>query len=172
MSINANDTITRTPTKIRRAVPNDAAAVAALLYKSFVEYKSLYTEKGFEATTPEMEEIENRINKKAVWLAMDASTIAGTVSVFPQKGQLYVRSLAVNPDTRGKGIGKLLMDHVHEMAFANGCSLIKLTTTPFLVAAIKLYEQFGFEAQGKDDLFGTPLIWMTKSLVRQNQVLR
>ena len=166
MRINANDTITKTPVKIRRAVPNDASAVAALLYKSFVEYKSLYTEKGFDATTPGIEEIENRINKKSVWLVMDGNTIAGTVSVFSQKDQLWVRSLAVNPDARGKGIGKLLMDHVHEMAFANGCSLIKLTTTPFLLPAIKLYEQFGFEAKGKDDLFGTPLIWMIKSLLR------
>ena len=166
MRINANDTIIAAPTKIRRAVPNDAAAVAALLYKAFVEYKSSYTEKGFEATTPELDEIERRVTKKAVWVVTDSNTIVGTVSVFPQNDQLYVRSLAVSPDARGKGVGKMLMDHVHEMAFANGCSLIKLTTTPFLLPAIKLYEQFGFEAQGNDDLFGTPLIWMTKSLVR------
>jgi len=156
----------KTTLKIRRAVPADAAAISALLYKAFVEYKSLYTEKGFEATTPDREVIEDRINKKAVWLVVNDKTIAGTVSLFPQTEQLYVRSLAVNPNERGQGIGRILMDHVHEMAFANGCSLIKLTTTPFLLPAIKLYENFGFEAQGKDDLFGTPLIWMSKSLVR------
>ena len=166
MRINAGDIKTRTAIKVRRAVANDAAAIAALLYKAFVEYRSLYTDKGFEATTPEREEIEERINKKAVWVVLNSHTIAGTVSVFPQKDQLYVRSLAVSPEARGKGIGEMLMEHVHEMAFASGCSCIKLTTTPFLLPAIKLYEKFGFEAQGKDDLFGTPLIWMTKSLIR------
>jgi ribosomal protein S18 acetylase RimI-like enzyme len=155
----------KTIIKTRRAVASDAAAVAALLYKAFVEYRSLYTERGFEATTPEREQIEDRINKKAVWLVVNGDTIAGTVSVFPQKDQLYVRSLAVNPDARGKGIGEMLMEHVHEMAFASGCSFITLTTTPFLLPAIKLYEKFGFEAQGKDDLFGTPLVWMTKTLL-------
>jgi len=166
MRVNAGDIKTGTAITVRRAVANDAAAIAALLFKAFVEYRSLYTDKGFEATTPEREEIEERINKKAVWLVMDGNTPAGTVSVFPQKDQLYVRSLAVSPEARGKGIGEMLMEHVHEMAFASGCSCIKLTTTPFLLAAIKLYEKFGFEPQGKDDLFGTPLIWMTKSLTR------
>lgn len=159
--------------KIRRAVNADAAAVSALLYKAFVEYKSLYSEKGFEATTPGREVIGDRINKKVVWLIMNGDTIAGTVSLFPQRDQLYVRSLAVNPNERGQGIGIILMDHVHEMALAFGCSFIKLTTTPFLLPAIKLYEKFGFEAQGKDDLFGTPLIWMSKSLVvKRNFQLR
>jgi len=156
----------KTMIKIRRAVTGDAAAISALLYKAFIEYKSLYTEKGFEATTPDREVIEERINKKAVWLVMNNNFIAGTVSLFPQRDQLYVRSLAVNPNARGQGIGRLLMDHVHEMAFAHGCSQIMLTTTPFLLPAIKLYEKFGFEAKGKDDLFGTPLIWMTKNLAR------
>lgn len=143
----------------------DAAAVVALLYESFAEYRPLYTEKGFAATTPMTDEIEGRIKKKSVWLVFSNDKIAGTVSIFPRGDELYIRSMAVSPEARGKGIGKILMEHVHEMAYSNGCSSITLNTTTFLLSAIRLYERFGFKKVGMGDLQGTPLIRMTKDLI-------
>jgi len=154
----------KTKIKIRRAIVSDATTVSRLIYEAFAEYRSLYTDKGFEATTPPREEIETRINNKAVWLVLGNGEICGTVSVFPRGEQLYIRSMAVSPKARGKGIGKILMEHVHEMAFSNGCSSIMLNTTPFLLQAIGLYESVGFKREGAGDLFGTPLIKMIKSL--------
>ena len=154
----------KTTITIRRAVLKNAAAVTLLLYEAFAEYRSLYTEKGFEATTPAQQEIEDRINKKAVWLVLSDNTISGTVSLFPRQDELFVRSMAVSPVARGKGIGKILMEHVHGMAFSNGCSVITLNTTAFLLPAIRLYESFGFKQQGPGDLYGTALIKMTKHL--------
>jgi len=150
--------------KIRRALLEDAAAIAALLYDSFKEYRPLYTEEGFRATTASQKEIEDRISKKAVWVAMDGNDLCGTVSIFPRGEELFVRSMAVSPASRGKGIGKILMEHVHEVAFSSGCSVITLNTTAFLLPAIRLYECFGFQRQGPGDLYGTPLISMTKNL--------
>ena len=42
---------------------------------------------------------------------------------------------------------------------------LSLTTTPFLTAAIRLYERAGFRrAPGRLDLYGTPLVAMAKEL--------
>lgn len=158
--------------KIRRATTADATAIAALLYKAFVEYKSLYTDEGFDATTPRPKDMELRIAMKAVWIVVEGEKIVGTVSLFPRYGELFVRSMAVSPEARGKGIGKLLMNHAHEIAFSSGCVSITLNTTPFLLPAIKLYERFGFVAEGPADLFGTALIKMNKSLVAVNETTR
>jgi GNAT superfamily N-acetyltransferase len=155
----------KTTVKIRRALLEDAAAIAALLYDAFKEYRPLYTEEGFTATTASQKEIEDRISKKAVWLAIYGNELCGTVSIFPRGEELFVRSMAVSPASRGKGIGKVLMEHVHEMAFSGGCSVITLNTTAFLLPAIRLYERFGFQRQGPGDLYGTPLIRMTKDLM-------
>ena len=38
--------------QIRRARIGDCAAIAEVLYQSFVEFKPLYTDGGFAATTP------------------------------------------------------------------------------------------------------------------------
>lgn len=142
----------------------DAAAIAALLYDAFVEYKPLYTEAGFAATTPPPQEIEDRISKNAVWVALSGNEIIGTVSIFPRYEELYIRSMAVRPGARGKGVGRILMEHIHEIAISEGSSSITLNTTPFLFQAIKLYERSGFKQEGLGHLYGTPLIKMNKCL--------
>src|SRR5258706_9399919 len=144
--------------KIRRAVAGDGAIVSRLIYESFAEYRLFYTDKGFEATTPCREEVEKRIGNKAVWLALGNNEIWGTVSVFRRGEELYVRSMAVSPGARGQGIGKILMEHVHEMAYSNGCTTIILNTTPFLLHAISLYVRLGFLQESHRDPYGTPLI--------------
>jgi hypothetical protein len=55
---------------------------------------------------------------------------------------------------------------VEEFAMAEGYGRLVLTTTPFLAAAIQLYERAGFRLTGEHgDLFGTPLLWMAKDLL-------
>jgi GNAT superfamily N-acetyltransferase len=149
---------------VRQAVAEDAAAITALLYDAFLPYRSLYTEKGFAATTLPQEEIEGRISKHVVWVAVSRNKIIGTVSIFPRYEELFVRSMAVSPAAQGNGVGKMLMEHVHEIAVTEGSSFITLTTTPFLFQAIKLYERSGFNQQGMGHLYGTPLIKMNKQL--------
>ena len=49
---------------------------------------------------------------------------------------------------------------------AQGFQRMFLSTTPFLLAAVRLYEQFGFQPTdaGPRELFGTPLFTMEKRL--------
>ena len=52
------------------SVAADASAVAAVLAESFVEYKASYTEAGFAATTPTVDQIRKRMNEGPVWVAL------------------------------------------------------------------------------------------------------
>jgi hypothetical protein len=83
--------------QIRRAELADAAAVAAVLLDSFVEFKALYTEGGFAATTPNVEEIRARMREGPVWLASCDSVPLGTVSAVANRESLYIRGMAVLP---------------------------------------------------------------------------
>ncbi len=155
---------TRENIKIRIAVPEDAITISILLYEAFKEYKSLYTEKAFAATILGIPKIEERIYNRTTWIALYDNVISGTVSLMHSNGGLYVRSVAVAPPAQGKGLGKALMEHAEEEALKNGFQQLELTTTPFLFEAIRLYENFGFEPGGHEDLYGTPLIKMVKKL--------
>jgi len=156
----------RPTVEIRLATLEDAPSISWVLLESFIEYESQYTPEGFAATTPDAEEVEQRLTEGPVWVALLEGTVVATVSAVPRGKSLYVRGMAALPSARGHRIGKLLMDSVGDFASARECKRLFLSTTPFLDRAIALYERLGFvrTAEGPHDLHGTPLFTMEKML--------
>lgn len=152
--------------RTRPAEDADAEAIATLMLAAFVEYRALYTPEGFDATAITPRQVLIRIAEGPVWVAVAGGLICGTVSVIPKDDALYIRGMAVLPAARGQRIGALLLEHVERFATTGNFHRLLLSTTPFLHRAIRLYEQFGFQrtAAGPDDLFGTPLFSMEKSV--------
>jgi GNAT superfamily N-acetyltransferase len=157
----------RASVRIRVAVSEDASSIASVLHESFIEYEPLYTQEGFNATTPVTAQVKKRIEEGPVWVALDSdAAIVGTVSVVPKGESLYVRGMAIVPAARGRRIGESLLRQVEDFAAERGFKRLLLSTTPFLERAIQLYEHYGFKRSsgGPDDLFGTPLFTMEKIL--------
>lgn len=151
---------------LRLATAADLSEIATLMHDSFVEYRSLYTEEAFLATTPTAEQIAVRMTEGPVWVAQHNGVIVGTVSVVPRVDDLYIRGMAVLPQARGLQLGQLLLKQVEGFTRAKKHKRLVLSTTPFLLRAIRLYEGAGFQRadEGPHDLFGTPLFTMVKTL--------
>jgi GNAT superfamily N-acetyltransferase len=152
--------------RIRQAGPPDAEAVAKALFASFVEYESLYTREGFATTTPNAEQILARMREGPVWIAFRQAAALGTVSAVVKGESLYMRGMGVLPAARGLRVGARLLACVERWASRQGCARVFLSTTPFLSAAIRLYESSGFRRtdEGPHDLSGTPLFTMEKTI--------
>ena len=153
--------------EIRLATPDDAAVIATVLLDSFAEFKSLYTEKGFLATTLNERQILARMREGPVWVALREGVILGTFAIVLEGQSAYIRGMAVLPSARGGGVGSALLKHVESWAVGAGCVRLFLSTTPFLSAAIGLYERLGFQRveEGPHELFDTPLLTMEKHLL-------
>lgn len=151
---------------LRLASTNDSPGIAALLADAFAEYEPLYTPEGFAATTITADEVTQRMSDGPVWVATCENVIVGTISVVRKEDSLYVRGMAVHPKARGRSIGRLLLTEIELYAAANGFRRLFLSTTPFLVRAIQLYEKSGYRRTdaGPYDLFSTPLFTMEKFL--------
>lgn len=154
--------------QVREARSEDAEAVARVLYESFIEFRALYTDEGFAATTPRAEQIRIRMREGPVWLALQDTAALGTVAAVVKGTRLYMRGMAVLPATRGMRIAARLLEVVERHARREECGSLFLSTTPFLSGAIRLYEQAGFRrtAEGPHELGGTPLFTMEKNLGR------
>ena len=139
-----------TQPKIRRAGPEDARAIAAVLLESFSEFRALYTDGGFAAT------------------ALGERLMLGTGAAVAKSESVYIRGMAVLPKARGSGVGTRMLRQIEAWANGEGYTRLFLSTTPFLVSAIRLYEEFGFlrTDEGLHDLFGTPLFTMEKTVSR------
>lgn len=149
---------------IRRAGPEDASAIARVLYEAFVEFRALYTDGGFAATALRAEEIPIRLQEGPVWVALRDGAVAGTVAAVVKGTSVYVRGMAVLPGARGSGVGAALLRTVESWAVGERCGRLFLSSTPFLISAIRLYEGFGFRRMEEEpqDLFGTELFTMEK----------
>lgn len=152
--------------EIRLSESSEAEHVAAVLRESFAEYEALYTPQGFAATTPTIEQVLNRFKEGPVWVAVIGGHIVGTVSAVLHADHLYIRGMAVLPMARGKRAGDLLLEEIERFAALSNQSCLVLSTTPFLIPAIRLYQRHGFRRtdEGVQDLFGTPLFTMQKLL--------
>lgn len=154
---------------LRFATPEDAEAITLVLAKSFAEYESSYTPQAFVATVPTVNEIKKRFGREIIWVALNKGRIVGTVSVLPKEGSLYIRSMAILPQARGNRLGEEFLREIEDYAIGHNFRRVFLNTTPFLERAIRLYEKLGFVRCGADDLFGTPLLTMERSLESQKR---
>jgi len=154
--------------QLRRATASDAPTIAHLLLAAFEEFRPLYTDGGFAATTPSAEIIATRLADGPGWLAFLGDKPVGTVSAVVRSDRLYIRSMAVLPAARGRQVGISLMREVGRFAVAESVRSMYLSTTPFLHRAIRLYEQLGFRRTEEEphELCGTPLFTMEKHLDR------
>ena len=157
-----------TAIQIRLALREDIEAIEAVLRASFAEFEPLYTPAAFQATTPTVEQIRARWHEGPVWVAVQTNAILGTVAAVSKATGLYVRSMAVQPASRGQRIARGLLQEIERFALEHDHKRLFLSTTPFLYDAIRLYEQYGFQRtdDGPRDLFGTPLFTMAKALNR------
>jgi ribosomal protein S18 acetylase RimI-like enzyme len=149
---------------IRHADFSDAIEIADLLKDSFSQYKNWYTKRAFTETVLGVYKIKERIYNKRTWIILIDGAISGTISLIPAHDTLYIKSVAVAPIARKRGLGKLMLDHAEHEARELRLRYLELTTTHFLSAAKRLYENAGFEQRGQKDLYGTPLIRMIKDL--------
>jgi len=149
---------------IRLADFSDASDIANLLKDSFSEFKTLYTKKALSETILGVHKVKERINNKRTWVVLVDGIIRGTISLIPANGTLYIKSVAVSPAARRRGLATLMMNHAEHEAMRMHLAYLELTTTHFLSAAVHLYENFGFAQRGQKDLHGTPLIRMVKEL--------
>ena len=150
---------------VRRAMVQDADAIALVLRQAFAGFEPQYTPAAFSATVPGADGIRARHHEGPVWVALCGDRVVGTVAAVLKQEGAYIRSMAIAPDARGQGLATRLLDQVEGFARQYGAGRLFLSTTPFLIRAIQVYERHGFRrtSDGPNALFGTPLFTMERS---------
>lgn len=98
----------------------------------------IYNEYHFAPDTP----------PKALWVAERDNAILGSIFCMPSdgiEGSAQLRMLYVEPEARGQGIGRMLVDQCVRFARDSGYERMRLWTHSIQQAARKLYAGAGFE---------------------------
>jgi GNAT superfamily N-acetyltransferase len=89
----------------------------------------------------------SEVPPKQLWVAEQNGMVVGSVFAMPSEniaGSAQLRMLYVEPEARGQGIGKLLVDQCVAFARDAGYERMRLWTHSIQVAARKLYAGAGF----------------------------
>ncbi len=149
----------------------DNAVLASIVRASLAEFGA--DKPGtvfFDNTTDQLYEMFQRAGS-TYFVAEQGATILGGAGIYPSEGlpaqtcelvKMYLRS-----EARGKGLGKLLINHCFEFAAGFGYQQVYIETMPELKKAVSIYEKLGFEyldgPLGNTGHFGCD-VWMLKKL--------
>jgi ribosomal protein S18 acetylase RimI-like enzyme len=142
---------------IRRARPRETDAVAKLLVRAFAELEwGFYWPKGWDHYLRSVADVEGRQDQAQLWVAVLDGSIVGSVDYYPPGNARYhpavtfpadwaaFRCLAVDPERRGAGVGRVLVQHLVALARRGQATHLVLHSIPPMTVAVGLYQRMGF----------------------------
>ncbi len=121
---------------IRKLTTEDADAAAELDLKSFGKKDACSRNYFFQSAQDERKEFIVAVRNGKIIACAGAEIFSDTAEI---------ESLAVDPDCRGQGIGKIILIKLIGAIKKRGASFMVLEVRPSNTAAIELYKGFGFQ---------------------------
>jgi len=157
--------------RTRTIQPADNAALAVIIRDSLAEFGANKPGTVFyDATTDALYELF-QVPGSIYFVAEDQGRLLGGAGIFPSpglpEGVCELVKMYLHKDTRGKGLGRLLIEKCLDTARSMGYKKVYLETMPELRKAVSVYEKFGFSyldgPMGNTGHFGCD-VWMIKGL--------
>ena len=138
---------------LRDAVPSDAATIL-----HFITELAVYEKEPDAVKTDEQAILNTLFSDGATAhsvICLEGDTPIGfavyfyNYSTWLGKNGLYLEDLYVSPDSRGKGAGKLIMQHLARRALAKDCGRFEWVVLDWNQPAIDFYNSMGAEPQNE-----------------------
>lgn len=152
---------------IRDVTPEELDEAADVISAAYAEYgPEVGSEQAlidaFEEYRKEQRDVRSRLADSVLVVAEERGRIVGTVTFYPpgdeKKAEGWppewaaIRLLAVLPDARGTGLGRLLTEECLRRARALGAPVMGLHTTRVMDVARAMYERMGFARYPENDI--------------------
>lgn len=144
---------------IREYNNDDFLVVKEILFESFPEVNDL-----LERSMSSSETLNLDKGKYIQLVAEEDGVVVGYALASRSSDPVLIRTnlwidyVCVSSEHRGKGIAKLLMKRIEEIAIEEKVLFLQLTSSRFRTGARKLYTDLGFEIR-ESDIFRKVLEW-------------
>ena len=143
----------RATTSVRDARASELDQIAQLVLDAYQEYQAHFPPDTWERYSQNIMDVRSRLDVSELIVAEHNGSVAGAVTLYPNvvnaeqawpPGWAGVRLLAVHPDARGQGIGRVLMDECLRRSRQRCSVAVGLHTSDIMRVARGLYERMGF----------------------------
>ncbi|MCE0495433.1 GNAT family N-acetyltransferase [Vibrio salinus] len=146
--------------QIRAAVESDVKDIQLCAQQAYVKY----VQRMDREPAPMHADFTNQIASGCVSVATSESGLVGYVVAYPEGSKFMLESVAVLPDCSGRGIGKLLIEHVEKTAKQAGYKTVELYTNEAMTENITMYPKLGYVEVGRKRDSGFNRVFFSKPL--------
>jgi len=142
------------PSNVRDAGVEDLDQVSLLIRDAYQEYQANFSPEVWERYSRDIMDVRSRLDTSELIVAENSGRLVGAVTFYPNTspsdpggwpaGWTGIRLLAVHPDARGMGIGRVLMDECLRRSRLLSATALGLHTTELMGIARGMYERMGF----------------------------
>jgi GNAT superfamily N-acetyltransferase len=141
---------------VRIAVPDDAAAVAALVNRAY-QVEAFFVA-GDRTNAKEVRQLMEQGRILAVDCDPPHEGIVGCVFTSVNGGRGYFGMLAVAPEAQGRGLGRALIEACESAARDAGCHVMAIKVVNLRTDLIQRYERLGYVATGTEPYVHRPVL--------------
>ncbi|UUZ80073.1 GNAT family N-acetyltransferase [Paenibacillus sp. P26] len=142
--------------QIRDAGEQDREAIRKLMLEAYEQYATVLSKERWEQYRDSISASVEGEGPSARIVAVLDGEVVGAVQMYLSSEEAYgrpeleihspiIRSLAVSPKARGRGIATALIKESVRRSLELGASELHLHTSDMMEAAVRLYERLGFE---------------------------
>lgn len=147
-------------TTLRRATPEDAAAIRDLSRAAYAKWAKLIGREPW----PMVADYDAAVRDHIIDLLHAGSALVALVEMIRQPDHLLIENIAVAPMFQGRGHGRRLMNHAEHYAAACGFCEVKLYTNQLFAANIALYRRLGYRIEREETISVGVIVHMGKSI--------
>ncbi|MFQ5883932.1 MAG: GNAT family N-acetyltransferase [Thermoplasmata archaeon] len=139
---------------IRQYEPSDLERCRMLWEELTQAHKEIYDDLSIGGDKPGLyfDKHLSRVGPERIWVADRDGEVIGMVGLIVEEQKTEVEPVVVTSGERGKGIGKLLLDHVIEQAKKIGVRFLSIKPVARNTRAISLFHSLGFRMLGHIDM--------------------
>jgi len=153
--------------KIRAATLADLAGIVACADLAF-ETSPL---EPFQPHGGPNDDLKSVIQDGSIYVIYNGAMILGYISFWPIADHLFVDSVAVLPDCRGRGLGTLLLAFAEHEAARLGLQNVRLFTKQRMADNFSFYRRRGYCETGRCDDDGFPRVFYSKDVSNRTAAL-
>jgi len=139
---------------VRDARTGELDQVGRLLLSAYQEFAAHMPPDVWRAYASDITDVKGRLGDSELIVAQEGDRLVGAVTLYPDASRIkytrwptrwaYIRLLGVPPESRGKGIARLLMNECLRRCRSRGVPTVSLHTTALMHVAQGMYERMGF----------------------------
>lgn len=143
---------------IRQVAPQECPGLAALVVAAYQEYAPALSADAWEQMRSALLQVPTLAATATLLVAEQHGHLTGSVLYFPpgtSDQRLFprhwasMRLLAVSPECRGQGLGRLLTEACLTRARQDQAEFFGLHTSELMTTARQMYERMGFREDGE-----------------------